>query len=118
VNATAQPAKTPSHPKDSALPFTGRWRVYFLLGLLVAAGWGKTLIAPDLHVRMYLAFWPDRPYYCHELPSPGCDCRRRMGGTFYGEVSRSFRIGELIFEVSQDYGLMSPATKLDGPDCH
>lgn len=104
---------------EGCLPLRGRWLRYFLVGVLLLAwvmglslGWG------DFHVRAYWASSPTWTYPWNNAPRPGLDCQRRMMETFSGEIARTFRLGGLVFEVSQEYRLGSGHLWLEGSDCH
>lgn len=104
---------------EKCLPLRGKWLAWALVGL-VAVLWvlGLQLGGGRWHYRVYFATTPGRPYSWHPAPGLGFDCQRRMLFSFQGEVARSFRVGDLIFETSQDEGLLTGRAALDGPDCH
>lgn len=89
---------------EGCFPLRGRWLRYFLVGvgllawfLEIALRWG------DYHPRTYWASSPPQPYVSNNAPHQGLDCQKRMLYSFRGEIARTLRIGDLVFEVAQEY---------------
>lgn len=89
---------------EGSLPLRGRWLRYFLVGVLLLAWFLRIYLRwGDFHLRIYLASSPPRPYASNIAPHQGLDCQKRMIYSFRGEVARTFRIGDLVFEVAHEY---------------
>jgi hypothetical protein len=117
----AQAARLPPRWRrlQECFPLRGRWL------LLAIAGVAALVTLADAHARraglsfrIYVVGSPEQLVLWHEAPGTGFDCQHRMLTTGTGVVGRSFRLGDLVFEVTEGTSWFSGPARLYGPDCH